>query len=91
MNIAVHDPIPQITTPSATDQTGSAQIPVATTAGTKDRSFGPVHIVERNSEHTHTAVILHDRGCTGEEFAKEFFKSTLSDASSLSEKLPRCR
>jgi lysophospholipase-2 len=75
--------------PNTTDQMTSAEI--ATNLGTKDRSFGPVHIVEPKSEHTHTAVMLHGRGSTGAEFAEEFLESTLSDGFSLSEKLPGCR
>ncbi|USP80870.1 Phospholipase/carboxylesterase [Curvularia clavata] len=58
---------------------------------TKDRPFGPIHAIKSKSEHTHTAVILHGRGSTGEDFAEEFFQSTLSDGSSLLDKLPGCR
>jgi lysophospholipase-2 len=75
--------------PNTTDHMVSAEI--AMNLETKDRSFGPVHIVEPKSEHTHTAVMLHGRGSTGQEFAEEFFESMLSDGSSLSEKLPGCR
>ncbi|KAF2827213.1 alpha/beta-hydrolase [Ophiobolus disseminans] len=57
----------------------------------RDQRFGPVHIVEPKSEHTHTAIMLHGRGSTGEEFADGFLESTLSDGFSLSEKLPGCR
>lgn len=58
---------------------------------TKDRPFGPVHIVDPKSDHTHTAVMLHGRGSTGKEFAEEILESTLSDGCSLYEKLPGCR
>jgi predicted esterase len=75
--------------PDTTDQMASAEI--ATNLKIKDRPFGPVHIVKPKSEHTHTAVILHGRGSTVEEFAEEFLESTLSDGFSLSEKLPGCR
>ncbi|KAF1358861.1 phospholipase/Carboxylesterase [Lizonia empirigonia] len=68
-----------------------ASAEAATNLETKDRLLGPVHIIEPKSEHTHTAVMLHGRGSTGEEFAEEFLESTLSDGFSLSEKLPGCR
>jgi lysophospholipase-2 len=58
---------------------------------TKNRSFGPVHIIEPNSDHTHTAIMLHGRGSNGKEFAEELLASTLSDDCSLYEKLPGCR
>ena len=74
---------------NTTDQMASAEI--ATNPETKYRSFGPVHIVEPKSAHAHTAVMLHGRGSTGQEFAEEFLESTLSDGLSLSEKLPGCR
>ena len=75
--------------PSTIEQMASVE--TATNLETKDRSFGSVHIVEPKSEHTHTAVMLHGRGSTGKEFAKELLESTLSDGYSLFEKLPGCR
>jgi lysophospholipase-2 len=57
----------------------------------KNGPFGPVHIIDPKSDHTHTAIMLHGRGSTGEEFAQDFLASTLSDESSLPEKLPGWR
>jgi predicted esterase len=54
-------------------------------------SFGPVHILEPESQHTHTAILLHGRGSTGEEFAEEFLDSRLSDGKTLPQKLPGWR
>lgn len=54
-------------------------------------SFGPVHIIEPTSNHTHTIILLHGRGSTGPEFADELYHSTLSDGKSLFTKLPGCR
>lgn len=53
--------------------------------------FGPVHIVNPQSIHTHTAIVLHGRGSDGPEFAEEFFSSHLSDNKSLAQKLPGWR
>lgn len=75
--------------PSTSDRTGSTE--PATSPETKNRSFGPVHIIEPKSKHTHTAVMLHGRGSTGPEFAEELLDSALSDGVSLSKKLPGCR
>jgi lysophospholipase-2 len=54
---------------------------------TKEGSFGPIHIINPKSDHTHTAIMLHGRGSTGQEFAQDFLESTLSDETSLPEKL----
>ena len=44
------------------------------------------------TQHTHTAVLLHGRGSNGEEFAEEFFASTLSHSQkTLREMLPGWR
>src|SRR3569833_318007 len=53
--------------------------------------FGPVHVIEPDSPHTHTAVLLHGRGSDGEEFAEELASSKLSSAKSLMETLPGWR
>ena len=53
--------------------------------------FGPIHIIEPKSQHTHTAVLLHGRGSNGEEFAEELAASTLSDQRTLMQKLPGWR
>ncbi|KAH8879563.1 alpha/beta-hydrolase [Thozetella sp. PMI_491] len=50
-------------------------------------AFGPIYVVEPVSQHTHTAVLLHGRGNTGEEFAEELFDSRLSDQTTLPQNL----
>ncbi len=45
--------------------------------------FGMVCTIEPRSRHTHTAVFLHDRGSTGEEFARELVESLLPEHSAL--------
>lgn len=58
-------------------------------------SFGPTHVVEPRDGHVHdhTAILLHGRGSTGEEFAEELFATSLSDpqAPSLPDRLPSWR
>ncbi|CCF45862.1 beta-1,4-glucosidase [Colletotrichum higginsianum] len=54
-------------------------------------SFGPSHVIQPKSEHTHTAIILHGRGSCGEEFLQELVASTLSDDCTLIDKLPGWR
>ncbi|CAK7215662.1 hypothetical protein SCUCBS95973_002551 [Sporothrix curviconia] len=58
-------------------------------------SFGPVYTVEPRPghPHTHTAVLLHGRGSTGEEFADELFGTALSNPQtpSLADCLPSWR
>ncbi|KAJ3495071.1 hypothetical protein NLG97_g3661 [Lecanicillium saksenae] len=54
-------------------------------------SFGPVHIIESSSNHTHTAILLHGRGSDGEDFAEELAATTTSDGKSVFEKLPNWR
>lgn len=51
----------------------------------------PVHVVQPQAAHTHTAIMLHGRGSNGPEFADEFFGTHLSDKSSLATKFPGCR
>jgi lysophospholipase-2 len=53
--------------------------------------FGPVHVLEPTAPHTHTAILLHGRGSTGEEFAEELHESKLSNGKSLSQNLPGWR
>lgn len=54
--------------------------------------FGPIHVLEPRSQHTHTAILLHGRGSTGEEFAEELLlESRLSGQMTLAQKLPRWR
>ncbi|POR31016.1 Acyl-protein thioesterase 1 [Tolypocladium paradoxum] len=50
-------------------------------------SFGAVYVLEPNAQHTHTAVLLHGRGSSGEEFAQELLESPLSGQVTLAQKL----
>ncbi|KAK7407838.1 hypothetical protein QQX98_010009 [Neonectria punicea] len=54
-------------------------------------SFGCIHVLEPNSQHTHTAILLHGRGSTGEEFSEELFDTKLSGSITLADKLPGWR
>ncbi|KAF5581945.1 acyl thioesterase 1 [Fusarium pseudoanthophilum] len=64
----------------------------ANATGSQSEAFGPTYIVEPTESHTHTVVLLHGRGSSGEEFAQELFEETLlSDQSSLAQKLPSWR
>lgn len=48
-------------------------------------AFGESHIIEPATEHTHTIILLHGRGSTGDEFAHEFFDAGEdSDAAAIS-------
>lgn len=53
----------------------------------KSNSFGAVYIVEPTSAHTHTAILLHGRGGTGEDFAEELLDSTSGDKDVLKQKI----
>ncbi|GAB1314998.1 Acyl-protein thioesterase 1 [Madurella fahalii] len=53
--------------------------------------FRPVHILEPETEHTHTIILLHGRGSNGEEFAQELLESKLSSGNTLQEQLPTWR
>ncbi|KAL2179726.1 Alpha/Beta hydrolase protein [Thermothelomyces heterothallicus CBS 202.75] len=53
--------------------------------------FGPVHVLEPRTEHTHTIILLHGRGSNGEEFAQELLESKLSNGNTLQEQLPTWR
>ncbi|CAK7220349.1 hypothetical protein SBRCBS47491_004157 [Sporothrix bragantina] len=57
--------------------------------------FGPIYTVEPRPghPHTHTAILLHGRGSTGEEFADELFDTALSNPTtpSLADCLPSWR
>jgi len=46
-------------------------------------SFGPLHVIAPRTEHTHTVIMLHGLGSTGEEFAEELFESNSSNGKSL--------
>ncbi|CAH0056368.1 unnamed protein product [Clonostachys solani] len=55
-------------------------------------AFGPTYIHEPQAEHTHTIILLHGRGSSGEEFAEQLFEDRLSDQSkTLAEKFPSCK
>lgn len=60
-------------------------------SSTEAHPAGPVHIVEPQAAHTHTAIVLHGRGSDGPEFAEELFGTCLSDGSSLATNLPGWR
>ena len=53
--------------------------------------FGPLHVVQHQGEHSFTAIMLHGRGSTGEEFAEELFASKSSNGNSLQDEFPGCR
>ncbi|KAF4982239.1 hypothetical protein FZEAL_2123 [Fusarium zealandicum] len=58
------------------------------------QGFGPAHVLEPHSghSHTHTMVFLHGRGSGAEEFAEELMQATLlSNGRSLQEELPGWR
>ncbi|KIH91493.1 hypothetical protein SPBR_01922 [Sporothrix brasiliensis 5110] len=74
-----------------------------TTADPAEQGFGNSHIVEPRAghPHTHTAILLHGRGSTGEEFSEELFEMFLSQVegvdnpgdprTTLADKLPTWR
>lgn len=53
--------------------------------------FGPPYILDPQDEHAHTAIVLHGRGSSGEEFAEEFMSSPLSHTPNLRAALPTWR
>ncbi|KAJ4293710.1 hypothetical protein N0V88_005218 [Collariella sp. IMI 366227] len=53
--------------------------------------FGPVHVIEPQSQHIYTIILLHGRGSTGPEFASELFEAKLSNDQTLPEHLPTVR
>ena len=56
-----------------------------------DDAFGPVHMIEPSSEHTHTAIMLHGRGSNGPEFAEELAETAAPGQKSLMERFPSWR
>ena len=52
--------------------------------------FGPLRVVEPESPHphTHTAILLHGRGSSGPEFAKELASSKLKHQKTMMRRLP---
>lgn len=73
------------------DEPRSDDAPRAAGAEEAGSKFGQHHIVQPQSEHTHTAIVLHGRGSDAEEFADDFFESNLSDGAKLCDKLPGWR
>ena len=55
--------------------------------GTSSRSKKPF-VINPQGEHTHTAVLLHGRGSSGEEFAEELFAS---NGKALQNEFPGCK
>lgn len=53
--------------------------------------FGPVHVLEPQAQHSHSIILLHGRGSTGEEFAEEVLEAKLHNGKTLPEQLPTCR
>lgn len=51
-------------------------------------SFSPPLLFHPKTHHTHTIILLHGRGSTGQEFADELFTSCTSAAESLRDSLP---
>ncbi|CAG9989604.1 unnamed protein product [Clonostachys byssicola] len=55
-------------------------------------AFGLTYVHEPQAEHTHTIILLHGRGSSGEEFAEELFEGRLSDQSKILPcKFPSCK
>ncbi|KAH8726617.1 Alpha/Beta hydrolase protein [Phaeosphaeriaceae sp. PMI808] len=52
------------------------------------RRFGPTHIIEPTSHHTHTTILLHGRGSTGVEFAEDLLDTDSNANSPLSSPQP---
>ena len=46
------------------------------------------HIIEPSQPHTHTCILLHGRGSSGEEFADELFESQTSTGKHLPQSFP---
>lgn len=60
-------------------------------ADTETPAFGCLHVLEPTQAHTHTAVLLHGRGSTGEEFAEELAETLLADNKTIMQALPGWR
>ncbi|KXX77042.1 Acyl-protein thioesterase 1 [Madurella mycetomatis] len=54
-------------------------------------SFGPLHVIEPRSEHTHTAILLHGRGSNGPEFAEELSETASPGQKPLTQRFPGWR
>ena len=53
--------------------------------------FGPVLVVEPQTQHTHTAILLHGRGSAGDEFMGELLETKCSNGLNLADSLPSWR
>ncbi|PNY24676.1 Uncharacterized protein TCAP_05387 [Tolypocladium capitatum] len=53
----------------------------------KANSFGAVYVLEPTAQHSHTAVPLHGRESSGEEFAEVLLESKLAGQVTLAKKL----
>lgn len=60
-------------------------------ADTAPTDFRDVHVLEPTQPHTHTAILLHGRGSTGEEFAEELAETLMSDGKTIMQALPSWR
>ncbi|KAH8171837.1 phospholipase/Carboxylesterase domain-containing protein [Sarocladium implicatum] len=54
-------------------------------------AFGAIHVLEPTTAHTHTAILLHGRGSTGQEFADDLAESPMSDGKPLMQAFPGWR
>lgn len=54
-------------------------------------TFPPLHIIEPQTSHTHTAILLHGRGSNGPEFAEDLFSSNTSQGQNLPSHFPSWR
>ncbi|WEW56757.1 alpha/beta hydrolase family protein [Emydomyces testavorans] len=58
---------------------------------TEKTVFPDTHIVEPQTAHTHTAILLHGRGSNGPEFAEDLFSSKTSAGQNLAAHFPSWR
>lgn len=56
-----------------------------------ESSFGPTHVVEPQTQHTHTAIMLHGRGSNGPEFAEELFSTLAPGQKNFAQRFPSWR
>lgn len=53
--------------------------------------FPPTHVLNPQSTHTHTAILLHGRASDGSEFVEDFLKCMTSQQKTLPDSLPNWR
>lgn len=87
-SIFINHAMDDSSTKSVSSPPSAAPVAAATAA---DATFGRRCIIEPQSKHTHTAIVLHGRGSFADEFADDFCDSTLSGSRTLCEKLPGWR